>query len=516
MEAQIKGEGRKSIPSPNSFAVVLKGIVKKFPGVIANRGVNFDLKFGEVHALLGENGAGKTTLVNVLYGLYQPDAGEIWVKGKKEEISSPAKALSLGIGMVQQNFTLVPSFSVVENIALGLKGVSSKEVASRLKEISQVYGLSIDPNAKVWQLSVGEMQKVEILKLLVRDVDILILDEPTAVLTPQEVEALFSMLSKFKEEGKAIIFISHKLNEVMRISDRVTVMRKGLVVDTVDKQKTSPPELAKMMVGREVLFKVKKRLKSFGDVVFQVEGLEAYNDKGVKALKGVSFSIRQGEILGIAGVTGNGQRELAEVLVGLRKASSGKVILDGEDITNKGARVFIDKGGSFIPEDRIKHGIAPNLTVIENLFLKSYRRPYFSRKFFLNLERMEEVADSLIEKYDIKVTDKNAPAKLLSGGNLQRLILARELEGKVKLLIAFHPTWGLDVGATEFVYEKILDVASAGAAVLLLAGDLDEIFDLSDRVKVIYEGKLYGDFPPKEECIYEIGMLMAGLGEKEG
>lgn len=516
MEVQVKGEGKKFFPSPDSFAVRLRGIVKRFPGVVANGGVNFDLKFGEIHALLGENGAGKTTLVNILYGLYQPDAGEIWVKGEKTDISSPAKALSLGIGMVQQSFTLVPSLSVVENVALGLKGFSSlKEVAMKLIELSRAYGLNVDPSAKVWQLSVGEMQKVEILKLLMRDVDILILDEPTSVLTPQETEILFSTLRRFKEEGKAIIFISHKLNEVMEISDRITVMRKGFVVSTVDKGETSPAELARMMVGREVLFKVERKPKVLGDVVFQVEGLEAYNDKGVKALKGVSFSIREGEILGIAGVTGNGQRELAEVLVGLRRASKGRIILDGEDITNKGARAFIDKGGGFIPEDRKRYGIAPNLTVVENLFLKSYRSPLFSKGPFLDLERMERVADSLIKKYDIKIPGKDMPIRLLSGGNLQRLILARELEGKIKLLVAFHPTWGLDVGATEFVYERILETASRGTAVLLIAGDLDEIFALSDRVKVIYEGKLYGDFPPKEEYLYEIGMLMAGVGEKK-
>ncbi|KUK13969.1 MAG: ABC transporter related, partial [bacterium 42_11] len=302
-------------------------------------------------------------------------------------------------------------------------------------------------------------------------------------------------------------------NEVMEISDRITVMRKGVVVNTVDKDKTSPAELAKMMVGREVLFKMEKTTKTIGDVVFKVENLEAYNDKGIKALKGISFSIREGEILGIAGVAGNGQRELAEVLVGLRKASNGKVFLDGEDITNKGARFFIDKGGGFIPEDRRKYGIAPNLTVVENLFLKSYRVPPFSRGPFLNLEYMDRVADSLIDKYDIKISGKNMPVKLLSGGNLQRLILARELEGKKKLLIAFHPTWGLDIGAMEFVYGRILEAASKGTAVLLIAGDLEEIFALSDRVKVIYEGKLYGDFPPKEEYLHEIGMLMAGMGE---
>jgi len=515
MEIQVKGEGRGPLPSPNLFAVRLKGIVKKFPGVVANEGVDFELKFGEVHALLGENGAGKTTLVNILYGLYQPDEGEIWVKGRREKITSPAKALSLGIGMVQQTFTLVPSLSVLENIALGIKNASLKDLALKLKKLSQDYGLFVDPNAKVWQLSASEMQKVEILKLLVRDVDILILDEPTSVLTPQEIEALFSTLRRFKQEGKAIIFISHKLSEVMEISDRITVMRKGLVVSTVDRDKTSPRELAKMMVGREVVFKTERRPRRIGEVVFRVEGLEAFNDKGIKALKGVSFSIREGEILGIAGVAGNGQRELVEVLVGLRRASKGRVILNGEDITNRGAKPFIDKGGGFIPEDRRRYGIAPNLNVVENLFLKSYREYPFSKGPFLNLEYMDKAADLLIEKYDIKVPGKNMPVRLLSGGNLQRLILARELEGRKGLLIAFHPTWGLDVGAIEFVYGRILEAASMGTAVLLVAGDLEEIFALSDRVKVMYEGKLYGDFPPKEEYLYEIGMLMAGMGENQ-
>lgn len=507
------GEGMSSSPPDSDIVVKLKGIVKRFPGVVANDNVDFELRRGEVHALLGENGAGKTTLVNVLYGLYEPDAGEIWVRGEKVRIDSPAKALSLGIGMVHQNFTLVPSFSVVENVALGLKEASSlKVVSKKLEELSKTYGLSIDPHAKVWQLSVGEMQRVEILKLLFREVNVLILDEPTSVLTPQEAEALFSTLRRLKEEGKSIVFISHKLNEVMEISDRITVMRRGLVIDTVRKEETSAEELAKMMVGREILFKTKRRgKKEFGNVVLRVENLEAYGDRGYKALKGLSFSVREGEVLGIAGVAGNGQRELAEALVGLRRVSMGKVIFDGEDITNRGAKVFIDKGGSFIPEDRKRFGVAPNLDLVENLMLKGYRKPPLCKGIFLDLGHAREMAERLIGRYDIKSPGEGFPVRLLSGGNLQRLILARELEGNVRLVIAFHPTWGLDVGATEFVYEKILETAEAGAAVLLIAGDLEEIFALSDRVKVIYEGKLYGDFPAEEIYLDRIGMLMAGM-----
>ncbi len=510
-EKDIKG-GVSS--PPYTLAVELKGIVKKFPGVVANDGVDFNLRIGEVHALLGENGAGKTTLMNVLYGLYQPDAGEIWVKGKKVEIDSPATALSLGIGMVHQHFTLVPSFSVAENIVLGLRKdiTNMREVARKIRELSEAYGLPVDPDAKVWQLSVGEMQRVEIIKLLFRDVDILVLDEPTAVLTPQEAESLFKTLKRLKSEGKSIIFISHKLNEVMEISDRITVLRKGRVVNTVRKEDTSPEELARMMVGREVVLRVKRRERvDFGDVVLEVKGLEAYSDKGLKALKGVSFSVREGEILGIAGVAGNGQRELAEVLSGLRKASSGMVLLGGEDVLNKGTGYLIEKGESFIPDDRKRFGVAPNLSLVENLILKSYRNPPISKGMFIDLSCAEKIADELIEKYDIKAPGKHIPVKLLSGGNLQRLILARELEGNVKFLLAFHPTRGLDISATEFVYEKILESASSGAAVLLIAGDLEEIFALSDRVKVIYEGKLYGDFPADEGYLDKIGLLMAGV-----
>ncbi|MCD6363058.1 MAG: ABC transporter ATP-binding protein [Synergistetes bacterium] len=503
---------------PPVLAVELKGIVKRFPGIVANDGVDFDLRWGEVHALLGENGAGKTTLMNVLYGLYQPDAGEIWVKGKKVEIDSPATALSLGIGMVHQHFTLVPSFSVAENIILGLgRDIPHiKEVAKKIKELSEAYGLPVDPEAKVWQLSVGEMQRVEIIKLLFRDVDILVLDEPTAVLTPQEAESLFETLRKLKEEGKSIIFISHKLNEVMDISDRITVLRKGKVVNTVRKEGTSPEELARMMVGRDVVLRVKRREKvTPGKVVLEVKDLEAYSDKGLKALRGISFSIREGEILGIAGVAGNGQRELAEVLSGLRKASAGKIILDGENVLNKETGYLIEKGEGFIPDDRKRFGVAPNLSLVENLILKSYRDPPISRGMFIDLSCAERIADELIEKYDIKAPGKHIPVKLLSGGNLQRLILARELEGKVKFLLAFHPTRGLDISATEFVYEKIMESASRGAAVLLIAGDLEEIFTLSDRVKVIYEGKLYGDFPADEGYLDKIGLLMAGVVNKD-
>ncbi len=508
----IRGGDAKA--PPQDVVLRLKGIVKKFSGVVANDSVDFDLKVGEIHALLGENGAGKTTLVNVIYGLYQPDSGEIWIRGSKVNIDSPARALSLGIGMVHQSFTLVPSFSVVENVALGLKGFSSlRVVAEKVKQISELYGLSVDPYAKVWQLSVGEMQRVEIIKLLLRDVDILILDEPTSVLTPKETRALFSTLKRLKDEGKSVVFISHKLNEVMEISDRITVMRKGLVINTVRKEDTSPGELAKMMVGREISLGPSKRRSStsFGEVVLEVKDLEAYGDKGIKVLRGLSFSVREGEILGIAGVAGNGQRELAEVLVGLRRASSGVVLFDGEDITNKGSMVFIEKGGGFIPEDRKRFGVAPNLSLVENLILKSYRKPPFSKGLFLDLDYANKVADFLIEKYSIQSPGKDMPVRLLSGGNLQRLVIARELEGKVRLLIAFHPTFGLDVGAMEFVYEKLLEAKASGTAVLLIAGDLDEIFTLSDRIKVIYEGKLYGDFPPDESYLETIGMLMAGV-----
>ncbi len=495
--------------------VELKGIVKYFPNVVANDKIDFDLQEGEIHALLGENGAGKTTLMNILYGLYQPDGGEIKIKGKRVFIDSPKKAISLGIGMVHQHFTLVPSFSVLENIMLGLpKHMLSKpsKLRSELQELSKGYGLRIEPNAKIWQLSVGEMQRVEIMKLLYRDVDVLILDEPTAVLTPQEAEYLFKTLKRLANSGKSIVFISHKLHEVMEIADRITVLRRGKVVNTVNKIETSVEKLAEMMVGRQIVLRVKKERQQPSDkVVLKLEGVKCFNDKGLLALKGISLEVKEGEILGIAGVAGNGQRELAEVVTGLRIVEEGRVWFSGKDITNKGSKILIDMGGGYIPADRLRFGVAPNLNVADNLILKNYRRPPLSYGISLNQEAISSFADRLIKEYEIMVSDRSMPAKLLSGGNLQRVIIARELQENTKLIIAFNPTRGLDVSATEFVYNRLLESANKGTAVLLIAGDLEEIFTLSDRVAVLYEGEITGYVPPDERYLKTIGLLMAGV-----
>ncbi len=495
----------------------LKGIKKRFGSVYANNGIYFSLRMGEIHTLLGENGAGKTTLMNIVYGLYMPDEGEIFVKGRSVRISSPLDAINLGIGMVHQHFTLVPSFSVVENILLG-RDISPvpnlKKAKEEIRALSEQFGLKVDPSAKVWQLSVGEMQRVEILKLLYRNVDILILDEPTAVLTPQEAEELFSTLRTLKERQKSIVFISHKLNEVMDVSDRITVLRKGKVVGTVDKESTSPRELAKMMVGREVVLDIEKKERRIGKTVLKIENIEAINDKGFKAVKGISLEVKEGEILGIAGVAGNGQRELAEVLSGLRKSIGGKVYFDEIDVTNKGSRTLIDLGESFIPEDRHKFGVSPNLSIKDNLVLKSYRKPPFSKGSILNKKEIEKFAHDLVKRYDIMTPSIETPVKLLSGGNMQKLILARELNGDIRFILAFHPTRGLDIGATEFVYKKLLDAAEKGVAILLIAGDLEEIFTLSDNVAVIYEGEIVGRLPSKREYLEEIGLLMAGVRER--
>ncbi len=495
--------------------VELRGITKHFPNIVANDRINFDLQEGEIHALLGENGAGKTTLMNILYGLYQPDGGEIRIKGKQVFIDSPKKAISLGIGMVHQHFTLVPSFSVLENIMLGLpRQAFSKpsKLREELQKLSQGYGLRVEPNAKVWQLSVGEMQRVEIMKLLYRDVDVLILDEPTAVLTPQEAESLFKTLKRLANTGKSIVFISHKLHEVMEIADRITVLRRGKVVNTVNKSETNIEKLAEMMVGRKIVLRVKRqRRRPSENVVLKLKGVRCHNDKGLPALKGISLEVKEGEILGIAGVAGNGQRELAEVVTGLRHTEEGKIWLSGKDITNRGSKVLIDLGGGYIPADRLRFGVAPNLNISENLILKNYRKPPMSHGISLNRQEISSFTDRLIKEYDIMVSDKSMPVKLLSGGNLQRVIIARELQGETKLIVAFNPTRGLDVSATEFVYNRLIESAKQGAAILLIAGDLEEIFTLSDRVAVLYEGEIMGYVPPEERYLREIGLLMAGV-----
>ncbi len=496
-----------------------KNITKRFPGVLANDHINFDLREGEIHTLLGENGAGKSTLMNILDGIYYPNEGEIYIRGKRANIRSPFDAMRYGIGMIHQHFMLVDTLTVLENIILGLKDqkfvINKKEIADKILEISDKYKFDLKPYAKIWQLSVGEQQRVEIVKMLFRGANILILDEPTAVLTPQESEALFKILKQMKSEGKSIIFISHKLNEVMEISDRITVLRKGKVIGTVNKNETNQRELAKMMVGREVLFRLERKPLKEGKEILKVDNVEAFNDRGIKILNKISFSVHAGEIFGLAGVAGNGQKELAQVITGLRKATGGRVFLNGKDITNKHPLHISQSGVNYVPPDRLKVGLVPNLSSVENAILRIYRREPVGKNGFIDYKKAREFTEDLIEKYNIMVPRIDAPVKLLSGGNMQKLLLAREITEKPSLLIAVHPTRGLDVGATEFIRKKLLEVRDSGMAVLLISEDLDEILMISDRIGVIYEGKITGIVNAKDADVHKLGLLMAGATDEQ-
>ncbi len=493
-------------------AVVMRGIVKRFPGVIANDGIDLDVRRGEIHALLGENGAGKTTLMNILYGIYHPDEGEIYINGEKVVIHSPQDAIRLGIGMVHQHFRLVQTHTVTENVVLGLGDgllFREQEARQRIAELAERYSLQVDPAARIWQLSAGEQQRVEILKALYRGADILILDEPTSMLTPSEIEELLKTLHRMTEEGKTIIFITHKLDEVTAVSHRVTVLRQGKVVATLDASETDERELARLMVGREVLFRLSREAVEVGEKVLRVENLHARNDKGLPALKGITLDVRAGEILGVAGVAGNGQRELVETLTGLRAATEGRILLNGRDITRTSPRARIDLGMSCVPSERMT-ALVPNMSIAENMILKVYRRPPISRGPFLDYKEVRTYADRLIEEYSVLTPSRETPVKLLSGGNIQRALLARELSSQPALLIAASPTGGLDVGATETVWKVLLEQRKQERAVLLISEDLEEVMTLSDRVAVLYEGEIMGIVAGKEENLEKIGMMMAG------
>lgn len=496
--------------------IVLKAenITKYFPGVLANDHINFDLYKGEIHTLLGENGAGKTTLMNIFDGIYSPDEGDIFIEDKHVNIRSAFDAMKLGIGMIHQHFMLVDTLTVLENVILGLQKqgflIDKADVIKKIKGISDKYDFKLNPNAKIWQLSVGEQQRVEIVKMLFRGARILILDEPTAVLTPQESEVLFGILRQIKSEGKPIIFISHKLEEVMEISDRITVLRKGKVVETVNKEDVSQKDLALMMIGKEVLFRLERKPLKMGREILKIDNLEGYNDRGIKTLREVSFNVHSGEIFGIAGVAGNGQEELAEIITGLRKASKGKIYVENQEITNLSPYSILKNRVSYIPSDRLKVGLVPNLSSVENSILKCYSKEPISHGLFMNYSRATEYADNLIEEFNVMVPRMSAPVKLLSGGNMQKLLLAREISEHPILLVAVHPTRGLDVGATEFVRRKLLDARDSGAAVLLISEDLDEILTISDRIGVIYEGEIVGIIKTEEAYIKEIGLMMGG------
>lgn len=499
----------------------MKGITKRFPGVVANDDVDFTLKKGEIHALLGENGAGKSTLMNVLYGLYRADAGTIKINGRLEEILEPNDALRLHIGMVHQHFMLIPQFTVVENLVLGTEpkrsGIFMDMAAAikMVKKISEEYGLTIDPTAKVMNISVGMQQRVEILKTLMRGADILVLDEPTAVLTPQEIEELFEIMRNLRKLGKSIIFISHKLKEVTTISDQVTVIRRGRIVGSVPTADTNVNELARMMVGRDVEFIVAKEPAKLGPEMFRIDNLHVPDDRKLPAVDGVSLEVKAGEILGIAGVDGNGQSELAEAITGMRRAVAGKITLGGKDITNLSSRKVFESKVVHIPADRQRHGLVLDFTVAENMVLRTYYQVPFSEKSILDWDVIKTEARSLIKQYDVRTPDEDTPTSSLSGGNQQKVIVARELSRQPDFIVAAQPTRGLDIGAIEFVHEQLIMARDDGKAVLLFSLELDEILALSDRIAVMYEGEIVSVVDRKEATEEKLGLMMAGVMNEE-
>jgi ABC-type uncharacterized transport system ATPase subunit len=498
----------------------MRGITKRFPGVLANDRVDFEAAAGEVHALLGENGAGKSTLSNILIGLYRPDEGEILLHDRPVQFQSPRDALDAGIGMVHQHFRLVAPFTVAENVVLGDHRdvgrsfvLRPREIERRVAELGEQYHLAVHPRARIWQLSVGEQQRVEILKALYRDARILILDEPTSVLTPQEAEALFRTLRAMAADGRTIVFISHKLHEVKAVADRVTVLRGGCSVATVAAAEATPRSLAALMVGREV--DVTRRRERRGaidpEAALEVDGLSAAGDRGTPALVDVTLAVHAGEIVGVAGVAGNGQRELAETITGLRRPAAGTVRVAGRVLKPGDPRDAIEAGVAHVPEDRLGTGVAPSLSIAANAVLKSYRTSDVSRGPVMLDRRMVQRASQLIERYGIKAPSPRTPARQLSGGNLQKVVLGREFAGRPRVLVAASPTRGLDVGAIEAVHDYLLAAAGEhGVAILLISEDLDEILALCDRIVVMYEGRLAGEARPEQTTVEEIGLLMTG------
>lgn len=507
-----------TLPSghPRIEQAEMRDIVKRFPGVLANDHVNFDVHAGEVHALLGENGAGKSTLMRVLYGFYQPDEGQIFLNGRPATVQSPADAIRLGVGMIHQHFMLVPSLTVAENVALGLPSsrgplTDLDRVSTRIQELAKVYGLQVDPDAYVWQLSVGQQQRVEIVRALYRGAALLILDEPTAVLTPQEVDEFFVTLQQMAADGHALIFISHKLHEVLHISDRITVLRDGRNVGTIPAAEATRQGLAQMMVGRPVGAQSERVPVALGDVTLQLRDVWAQSHRETPALRGVSLQVRAGEILGLAGVSGNGQLELAETIAGLRPVVQGQIRLGDIDITHESPRTIMEWGLSYIPEERMRDGMIREFSVAENLILREHDQMPYARAGFLNQRAITGRATELVHSFGVKTPSLETPVKNLSGGNIQKIVLARELSRQPRVLVAAQPTRGLDIGAAEYVHRRLIEQRGQGTATLLISEDLDEILALSDRIAVIYEGQIMGEMAREEATPEKLGLLMAGV-----
>ncbi|HYP40157.1 MAG TPA: ABC transporter ATP-binding protein [Chloroflexia bacterium] len=502
-------------PNPD-YALQARGVTKRFPGVLANDHIDLDLRRGGILALLGENGAGKSTLMNVLYGLYKPDEGHIYVKGKEVHFSGPNDAIAAGIGMVHQHFMLVPPLTVTENVMLGGETVTAgvvldrRAAADRVRKLSAEYGLQVDPDAKIEDLPVGSQQRVEILKAFYRNADILILDEPTAVLTPQEAQDLFAIMRRLTESGKSIVFISHKLKEVLAIADSISVLRHGRMAGTADPSTATEADLASLMVGRTVLLQVDKRPAKPGKPVLEIENLQVKDNRGQFAVDGLDLTVREGEVFGIAGVEGNGQTELVEALTSLRKVSHGKITFDGRDITNANTRSLIDMGVAHVPEDRHKHGLVLTYSIADNMSITTHDEPPFARGPLRNFAFIGDFARKLVKRFDVRTPGIQALARNLSGGNQQKAILARELSRQIRLFIATQPTRGLDVGSIEFIHKQIIAQRDEGVGVLLVSAELDEVLALSDTIGVIFMGKLVATLPRAEATREKLGLLMTG------
>jgi len=515
-------ENNNLLPSglPRIESLEMKSIVKKFPGVLANDHVDFDVQAGEIHALLGENGAGKSTLMKILYGLYQPEDGEILLNGEPIEIHSPTDSINYGIGMIHQHFMLVENVTVAENVALGLKSTKGMRldldvVSARIRELAGKYGLQVEPDAIISKLAVGERQRVEIVKALYRGAALLVLDEPTAVLTPQEVDDLFVIFRQMAADGHALIFISHKLNEIFALTDRVSVLRDGKMIGTVQTSDVNKEQLANMMVGREVVLTRDRQPMETGEARLVLENVNAFNDDDQPVLKNVSFEVRSGEIVGVAGVSGNGQRPLAEAIAGLQKVESGQVLLEGKTVTNLTPADMYEVGLSYIPEERMHDGCIKDFSVAENAILQDYVHEPFSKGIFLNFKAIANHAQELITSFNVKTPSQETPIKNLSGGNIQKLILARELARNPRLLIAAQPTRGVDIGATEYIHGQLLRQRSEGLATLLISEDLDEVKAMSDRIVVLFGGEIMGIVNSDEVTIAQLGLMMAGETEEQ-